>query len=471
MSIVRNSLLMITTTALTLVLNYFFNVALGWFLPTGEFGIYGVASSLITVLSIFISSGFVVSAAKFISEEKSVEAKARIFRSVLIGNLSLAAALSMIFLLIQKIFAIIDEKHTIIVYLIILILLMNALGSCYRGVLQGLLKFRRIALSSILGTVAKFTGIVLVLLGFGAAGAVAGFLISSVVAVIVLGISLNLSPRKVNTLDKRIFTFALPAYVGLIAVTFAQNIDLIALKLLTGSAMLAGIYQAALTIARVPYWVAGAFMGAVFPYISGTKSHAYAVKSLKYVALFVLIPSLAICASPDKFLMLIFPERYLEASQPLTVATLSLIFLTLNYVLMSILQAFGKPEIPAKVLTAGVFVEAVLLIYLIPKYGILGAPLSSFISMLLCSVLLLHSLRKMLRFKLAPSKILRVFVAALLPLFLTKIFSTSGPVFLLMLLAGATMYLFLLIFLKVVKKSEIDRILKSLLKAGRVDAE
>ncbi len=461
MSIVRNSLLMVATTIIILVLNYFFNVALGWFLPTNEFGTYGVASSLITIFSVFISSGFVVSAAKFISEENDKRARARIVRSVLIGNLALATALSLIFLAAQKVLTIIDEKHILITYMIILVLFVNAVSSCYRGVLQGLLKFDRIALSNVLATLAKFSGIALVFLGFGATGAIAGFLIAGVIALSVFIASINLNVRKVSSLDKRVFRFALPAYVGMIAITFAHNADLVALKLITGSAVLAGIYQAALVIARLPYWISAAFISTVFPYLSGTKRHDYVIKSLKYLVLFIFVPSLTICVAPEKFLILIFPKRYLVASKPLIISVIALILLSMNYALMSVLQAFGKPEIPAKVLMTGIFIQLTALSYFIPKYGIIGAPLSTLISMLFCFILLMFNCKNIVTFNFVPLKVLRFLVASSIPSLVLYEFSPQSKIlFVFTLLVSIMTYFSLLIALKVVEKTEISLILK-----------
>ena len=80
------------------LLNYSYNIAMGWLLLPDQYGILGVAISLLSILSLFVASAFPFTVAKFLSENNENSAKHRIFKSSLIGNLIIALLISFIFM-------------------------------------------------------------------------------------------------------------------------------------------------------------------------------------------------------------------------------------------------------------------------------------------------------------------------------------------------------------------------------------
>ena len=469
MGVAESSLLMIFTVILTMVLNYIFNVALGWFLPTEDYGVYGVSSSFIMLLSVFVSSGFPLTVAKFLSEEKDELIRLRIFKSVLAGNLLTALIISTIFLIIYLSVLNFEEKYDPIVYLIVACVMVTAVSACYRGGLQGTFRFKSLASSNILNTIVKLSGIGFVILGLGAFGAIFGVLLGVIVATIYMMLSLRLKFWKAKGFDSRVFNFAIPVFVGLLSITFVQNIDLLSLKVLTGSDKLAGYYQAAITIARIPFWIAGAVLTVVFPYISSTKKSVYSNKTLKYSIIFLLLPALFICLAPSSFIKLIYPERYLQASQALSIASLAIIFLTLNYTFMNILQAVGKPEIPAKILFASLIFQAILLYILIPKFGLIGAPLSTLISMAVCFALLLYKYAKFFGDSLNPSTLLTFTSICTITLAVFLLIPHHSRLFLTVdLFVSLALYIALLIGLKILDREDIGILFRPIPIANRI---
>jgi O-antigen/teichoic acid export membrane protein len=258
-------------------------------------------------------------------------------------------------------------------------------------------------------------------------------------------------------------------FVGLLSITFVQNIDLLSLKVLTGSDKLAGYYQAAITIARIPFWIAGAVLTVVFPYISSTKKSVYSNKTLKYSIIFLLLPALFICLAPSSFIKLIYPERYLQASQALSIASLAIIFLTLNYTFMNILQAVGKPEIPAKILFASLIFQAILLYILIPKFGLIGAPLSTLISMAVCFALLLYKYAKFFGDSLNPSTLLTFTSICTITLAVFLLIPHHSRLFLTVdLFVSLALYIALLIGLKILDREDIGILFRPIPIANRI---
>lgn len=463
MGVTKNSLIMVFAVVVGLGLNYLFNIALGWLLPIEGYGIYGVAVSLITILSVFVSSGFPLTAAKFLSEEKNKFTRLRIFKTVLMGNLLIALIISGIFLLIYFTLLNFEREFDPIAYLIVLSVIITSVVACYRGALQGRFKFKKLALVNILSTIAKFIGIIFVLFGLGVLGAVGGIIFSLVIALALMVYASSLRFWKVEGLEYKVLTFAFPAFAGTLSIIFTQNIDLLFLKILANSNELVGYYQAALTVARLPFWIASAVIGVMFPYLSSSKNFTYSNKALKYFVIFLVFPCIFIFLAPSSFISLIFPERYLEASTALSISVIAIIFLMFNYAFMNILQAIGKPEIPAKILLSSLFLQVIFLYFLIPRISILGAPLSTAISMMLAFVMLLYYYLKHSNLEIKIVNLLKFVFASSLSLICFLIIPHFSEFFLIVnLFISFSLYLSLLITLKLLDKKEIEMILKNL---------
>jgi O-antigen/teichoic acid export membrane protein len=140
-----------------------------------------------------------------------------------------------------------------------------------------------------------------------------------------------------------VYTFAAPMFLGMLAITLIMNFDMLSVKFFTKeiSDTLAGYYLAAIILARVPYFIAGAMMIAIFPFISryaGSGARGYSAMSLKYTVLFVLPISLAIAMIPEAFITLIFPDAYTAGAKALAIVAIGMGFLALIQVLANILQ-------------------------------------------------------------------------------------------------------------------------------------
>jgi len=102
------------------------------------------------LLSVFVSSAFPLTVAKYLSEEKDELNRLRIFKSVLAGNLLVASTISVIFLAIYFSILNFEEKYDLIVYLIVACVIVTAISACYRGGLQGTFRFKNLALSNVI---------------------------------------------------------------------------------------------------------------------------------------------------------------------------------------------------------------------------------------------------------------------------------------------------------------------------------
>ena len=130
---------------------------------------------------------------------------------------------------------------------------------------------------------------------------------------------------------------------------------------------------------------------------------------------------------------------------------------------MNILQAVGKPEIPAKILFASLIFQAILLYFLVPKFGLIGAPLSTLISMAVCSALLVYRYAKVSGADLGPSTILRFTLICVITLAVFLVVPHYSRLLLIVdSLVSFALYFALLIALKVLNEKDIEILFKPL---------
>ncbi|WP_135611756.1 flippase [Methanococcoides sp. AM1] len=387
----KNSFVMFAAFFIGALLNYGFNVIMGWMLTPAQFGMLGVSASFLLIFSLFVTSAFPLTTTKFISGKYDTTTKHRVFKSALIANIGIAVLLSIVFY-VGYTTDIIDlgANYNLLVICILLATIFTAMSIIYISILQGTFRFKSFALIGIITIFAKLmSGVILVKMGFGALGAVLSFPIS-----MFIGLSLAILLTRDFTFwktkgwaDSNVYFFALPMFFGTLGTTLLMNIDIIGVKFLTEVALsdaLSGYYRAALILAQLPIFIVGALMGVLFPYISKhQEDDRYASKSIKYGALFILPLALVIAAIPEAFILLMFPSEYIASAPALSIVAIGMGFLVMIMVFTNIFQARNVPRIPAIILPFAVIIEIILLVVLVPSYGIVGAAGSTAIA---CSI-------------------------------------------------------------------------------------
>ncbi|MCD4703962.1 MAG: oligosaccharide flippase family protein [Methanosarcinaceae archaeon] len=384
----RNSFIMIATFFITAIMNYVYNVSMGWFLTPEQFGVLGVSISFLLILSLFVTSAFPLTSTKFISGEYEEKLKHRVFKSSLVSNILIGLVLSAIFYMgyTTHVFELGEGYDQLVLGIVVTTILTSAMV-VYISILQGTFRFKLLGIITAIITIGKLVfGVLLVKAGFGAFGALLGIPISCLI-----GIGLAILFTRDFTFwktggwaDTHVYLFALPMFFGTLGMTLLMNIDILGVKFLTDSLLsntLAGYYRASLILAQFPVFLTGAMMGVLFPYISKHEGNeAYSLKSIKYATLFILPASIIVASLPGSLITLIFPDVYLAAAPSLRIIAIGMGCLAMIMVFTHIFQARHAPRIPAVVLPCAVIVEILLLIALVPEYGIIGAAASTTIA-------------------------------------------------------------------------------------------
>jgi O-antigen/teichoic acid export membrane protein len=98
-------------------------------------------------------------------------------------------------------------------------------------------------------------------------------------------------------------------------------------------------------------------------------------------------------------LNIIFGAQYMEGAPILSVLAVSVLFLTMNAITSSALSGMGMPRQNTVAVLIGAGVNFLLNLYLIPKYGGVGAAISTLISSVIIFSINIYNVQNQVRFK------------------------------------------------------------------------
>ena len=354
--IAKYSYVMMLALVISSIFNYLYQVVMGILLPKGEFGILGVSLSAFYITSVLTQNTFSWSGTRRMSAfpEKTQE----IFGTTFFGNLLLAVIASTFILLYARK----SETYALPSILVVVAILFSALANSCVSLLRAKKKFSVIAGANVANAVLKFLlAILFVLLGFGAIGAI-GSLAASVVVASVFLIYYALKSSKLMIPRNFSEGFLIETFyvsVVFLGVAFLLNSSVIFARILSGSDILAGDFNAALTIARGGFFITTSLVTVLFPYVSSrnSKSEEYAFQSVKYLVLFIFPLCISMATDPETWLSLFFGGKYSSGSEILRILSVGVGLISLTYMTSSNLVAFESYRFPALVLIIALIVQ------------------------------------------------------------------------------------------------------------------
>ncbi len=176
---------------------------------------------------------------------------------------------------------------------------------------------------------------------------------------------------------KKILTYAGGFILFLIFYEFYIRADMYLIKAITHSDTNTGLYNAAFTIALIPYYVMFALTFILFPTMSDLakkKDHTQIQNLLKKVMLFlfaILIPSAIIMALMPEFLITIFfGNKFLPAAHLIPYLLGGTIFITIFFVLASVFNGANMTRVPASITAIALIGGISANIHFLPVYGL-----------------------------------------------------------------------------------------------------
>jgi len=358
--IVRYSYVMIAALLVSSLCNYFYQVLMGTMLPKHEFGILGVSLSIFFIASVLTNNTFSWSGTRRMASSESEIPE--VLRTTILGNFILAflASLIIIYLSLNS------ETYFIPNMFVVVALFLTAFANSYRSLLRAKKMFKQIAVANVLNNFLRLiAAVAFVAFGFGADGAIFALVLAFAAVLVYLFYYVSKmdipSPRSIVK-DMLPETFLVS--VIFLGVVFIVNSSIIFMRFFGGNDLLAGDYNAALTIARFPFFITTAFIMVLFPYTSSNleEREYYGFQSLKYVFIFIIPVCISMTANPEIWLKLFFGQKY-ESFEILRLLSAGIGLMSITFLISSNLVAFGHLKFPALTL----FLAAVSLVLIITQ--------------------------------------------------------------------------------------------------------
>ena len=293
--------------------------------------------------------------------------------------------------------------------------------------------------------------------------------------------------KTTGKLLKTIFAISIPMTLGSLVSVVNNTIDTVTISnciqtafqgildtkeaLETKAMELSGLLSKVVTIIHLPLAITGSFCTALVPAISSaiaTNDYDTVNKRLSFSffsSILIIMPcaaGLAVLARP--ILELIYPAAS-DGAGILMLSTITMIFVTLNYVVNGGLYGFGKVHIPAIALAIGAVLKLILNIILIsnPAINIYGAVITAILCQGLSFVICMYYLNKEIKLKMNfKDHVLKPIIASVIMgamvyvvyRLLTLVIGNSIAT-IISIIFGALIYALVVLLMKILKKEDI----------------
>jgi stage V sporulation protein B len=277
-----------------------------------------------------------------------------------------------------------------------------AAASFYFSYFTGLHLFNHQSTLKSFRSVARITVIVGLVLVFGLKGALVGYIIAPLLTFL-LGVYLD---KKVFTKDyahleqNRIFPYqkllhyAWPITLFMLFYEIFVSVDLYLIKAMLQDDVATGLYNAALTIGRIPYYLFYALSIFLLPALAKIKSENDTVKlsqvmtqSLRYAGIILIPTCIFIIQYATPLTVLFFGHKYTAAAPVLQPLVIGLSFLTVLYLLCSALNGIGQARLSMWLSVVGTLFNIALNSLFIQKMGIMGAAYATTLSAIITTLI------------------------------------------------------------------------------------
>ncbi|HRY82178.1 MAG TPA: flippase [Candidatus Moranbacteria bacterium] len=453
---------------------YVIHAFLGRMLGPADYGRYGLIVTLTTMIIMLIGNGIPTAMSKYISGffEKqpglvlNVKKKAAFLQFFLIGFITI------IFFLLAPVlsFLLRDPTLTPLFRISSLIIPSFAAASFYLYFYIGIHRFNLQSTLKIVRSFAKIFFIIGLAYFFGLKGSVIGYILSPATVFLTaffidwLFIDRQFPKDNQEVFDwKKLINYAWPVTLFMIFYELLISLDLYLVKGVLANDHLTGIYNASLTVGRIPYYLFYALTLVMLPSISRAitqNNHEEAKRimtqtfRLMFMILVPIIILMVVYATP--LIQLFFGSRYADSALPMQILAPGVGFLTIFYIISFALNGAGKVKIPMYVALFGMILNAGLNYVMISRFGISGsAAATSIVSVIITLIILLYAFQYFGSF-VEIKKILKILLAGIAMFLASYFFPPQKWIFILWGAILSGVYLFALIILKEFTKNDFD---------------
>ncbi len=366
----RQGVFLVSCGLLAGLLNYLYQLAMGFLLPQAE---YGTLFSLLSFSMIvgMLTQTFQNATSRFTSTSRvhgSFGETKSLWLFFLRRTLVLGLALFLVLVLISPImskFLKIEDRWCFIVLSLSLVLSFSL--PVNQGLLQGLQRFLPLGICQVLMPLIKVClGVLFVYIGLGVNGALLPLFISSA---IVFGVSLFFVKDVAKVNAEKAEVAGIGSYTGLTLVAIFSfgiltNIDIILAKHYL-SPEVAGDYSAMSVLGRMALYIPMGIGTAMFPKTSelfdaGADSHRVIRKALFYTLALAGLVLVAYCFLYEFAIHFAFRDKYSFLLSDLVKYGLSMLFFTLSFLLMNYFLSVKYTRIAYVFATSCIFLVALV---------------------------------------------------------------------------------------------------------------
>lgn len=243
----------------------------------------------------------------------------------------------------------------------------------------------------------------------------------------------TLSKKEKSKIFKELFSYSWPLlFSGIIFAIFHWTDSFIIGVLLDAEQV--GFYNAAVPIAMILTLTSEFFLKLFFPVVtreySEDKTNTSLIKKLskqvtKWI-FFLNFPLLIlILIFPDFFIGILFGNEYISATSSLQFLAIGAFFTSIFTISSRLITMLGKSKIILVDILLISFINIILNVLLVQKYGILGAAASTMVSLIILNILFLFQAKKYISITPLTKNILKIPLISLFPLFVLILIKTK----------------------------------------------
>jgi len=392
---------------------YITRIIMARYLGPGEYGLFSLVLSIFSVISIFVAVGIPGGVIRYVSEFRDNREKVlSIVKTSLIITFFISVSVSILtFIFSDFLFLNIfgNIRGSFLLKSMIPFFILLAVTSIFTSIMIAYKRIEYRVYSEDIGKNIVRLAIMLFLFYLGYdivsafAGYVAGIIISFIISIYFVHKKLiKLSGRWSfdSVIASNLLSYSWPLIFSSFFIAIMGHIDILMIGYFLETTDI-GLYNAALMTAQIVILFSAPFVAIFLPtitdlYSKGKKNETVAVyKTVTKWLFFVISPiSVAIMLFSDEIIGILFGSAYSGASMPL-------FFLSIGYFITSILHAshdiinlHKKTKIHLYAAITTMIIAIFLNLFMIPRYGILGASVATSLSLIwLASFVLYFSYR------------------------------------------------------------------------------
>lgn len=477
MNLAKSALWIILSEIIFNFSGYIIHSVVGRILGPSDYGRFSLVITLTTMVIILVGRGIPTAMTKYLSEvfAKNPAMVSAIKRKAALLQFFLMSGITLLFFFSAPLiaWALGDPTLTPLFQLSSLIIPAFALTSFYVQYFIGLHQFN---VQSILKTCRSLFRVIFVITlayFFGVKGSVSGYILAPLaISFLAIIIDKFWIAKKYPADLKEIFparkllNYAWQIVIFFIAYELLISIDLYLVKGILRNDHLTGIYNSALTIGRIPYYLFSALTIMILPVISKSMAEENPAKTSRIISqslrlmLILLAPIIVIMAYfSEPLIKLFYSVKYLEAAAPMSILVYGVGFLTIFYVLSFVMNGAGKTRIPMIISLIGVVLNIILNYILIKKYALIGSAWAISITSFIAMLIMLFYLYREFKITVGLKSLIKILLASVILFFSCQIFSQGEFAFIAWSFILFVFYLTLLYFLREITKKDWDYLL------------